>query len=245
LNIFRKILWRLSNKKIKFVTTPTKETYKELKKMNIFDNSKIHVLPDPVFIENKIKKNFRTNISDNYKYILKVGRLTNQKNHKMLIQAFKKISNKYNKIKLIIIGDGEKYLEIQKQIQLLNLKDKVILIGYSNKVYEYIRGSLCVIVSSLWEDPGFVMIEASALKKIVLNSNCPNGPKEFFNNGKTGFLFHNNNVESLCDTFDKFMQTKKNKINFFVRQSYKKSLNYSEIAHAKNLKKLLKIHEKK
>ena len=245
LNIFRKILWRLSNKKIKFVTTPTKETYKELKKMNIFDNSKIHVLPDPVFIENKIKKNFRTNISENYKYILKVGRLTNQKNHKMLIQAFKKISHKYNKIKLIIIGDGEKYLEIQKQIKLLNLKDKVILIGYSNKVYEYIRGSLCVIVSSLWEDPGFVMIEASALKKIVLNSNCPSGPKEFFNNGKTGFLFHNNNVESLCNTFDKFMESKKNKLNFYVRQSYKKSFNYSEIAHAKNFQKLFKIYEKR
>ena len=52
LNIFRKLLWKLSNNKIHFVTTPTKETYKTLKKMKIFDSKKIYYLPDPVFIEN-------------------------------------------------------------------------------------------------------------------------------------------------------------------------------------------------
>lgn len=245
LNIFRKFLWKISNKKIQFVTVPTKETYIKLKKMNIFDNSKIHYLPDPVFIESKIKKKIKTNIDKNYKYIVKVGRLTKQKNHKTLIQAFKKISTKYKNLKLLILGDGEKYLEIKKQIKFLNLKDKVKLIGHSDKVYEYIKGSLCVIVSSLWEDPGFVMIEASALKKIVISSNCPSGPKEFFNNGKTGFLFQNNNTKSLTNTFEKFMKSKKNKINFLIRQNYKKSLNYSEISHAKNLKKIFKIYEKK
>ena len=56
LNIFRKFLWKISNNKIHFVTVPTKETCLKLKNMNIFDNSKIRHLPDPVFIENKIKK---------------------------------------------------------------------------------------------------------------------------------------------------------------------------------------------
>ena len=55
----------------------------------------------------------------------------------------------------------------------------------------------------------------------------------------------NNNIESLNASFDKFMKSKKNKINFLVRQSFKKSLNYSEISHAKSLKKLLKIYEQK
>ena len=59
----------------------------------------------------------------------------------------------------------KKKLEIKKQIENLNLKDKVKLIGHSNQVYDYIKGSLCVVVTSLWEDPGFVMIEGSLLKK--------------------------------------------------------------------------------
>ena len=41
------------------------------------------------------------------------------------------------------------------------------------------------------------------------------------------------------------MKSKKNKINYILKQSYKKSLNYSEVTHAKNLKKLFKIYEKK
>ncbi len=244
LNIFRKFLWKFSKNKIQFVTAPTKETYTKIKEMKIFDNSKIFYLPDPVFIESNIKKKIKYKVKRN-KYILNIGRLTKQKNQKILIDSFKKISLKYKKLRLVILGDGEKYIELKKQIKLLNLKKKVKLLGHSNKVYEYIQGSLCVIVSSLWEDPGFVMIEASALKKIVISSNCPSGPKEFFNNGKTGFLFKNNSTESLISNFDKFMQTKKNKINFFVRQNYKKSLNYSEIAHAKNLKILLKFYEKR
>ena len=246
LNIFRKILWKISNPNIEFVTVPTKETFIKLKQMSIFDETKIHFLPDPVFIESKVKQNkLKNNFNKNQKYIVNIGRLTNQKNQKILIQAFQKISKKYIDLKLVILGDGENYLEIKKQIKLLGLNDKVSLKGYSKKVNKYIQGSLCVIVSSLWEDPGFVMIEASALKKIVISSDCPSGPKEFFENGKTGFLFKNNNAKSLINIFEKFMNTKKNKLNFFIRQNFKKSLNYSEISHAKNFEKIFKLYEKR
>ena len=49
--------------------------------MNIFDNSKIHYLPDPVFIENNIKK-MKINTNKKIKYILNVGRPTEQKTTK-------------------------------------------------------------------------------------------------------------------------------------------------------------------
>ena len=39
--------------------------------------------------------------------------------------------------------------------------------------------SRAVISPSLWEDPGAVMIEAAFCNKIVLSSDCKNGPKEF------------------------------------------------------------------
>ena len=40
-------------------------------------------------------------------------------------------------------------------------------------------------------------MDASALKKIVINSDCPSGPKEFFRQGKSGFLFKNESIDSL------------------------------------------------
>ena len=125
----------------------------------------------------------------------------------LLIKSFFEISKKYKKLKLLILGEGEKYNELSKLVEQLNLKKKVEFLGYVNDPQKYINKSLCVIVSSLWEDPGFVMIEASALKKTVICSNCPSGPKEFFKNGKNGFLFKNNNSKSLIKVFNNFMNS--------------------------------------
>ena len=71
--------------------------------------------------------------------MLSYWKLTKQKNQKIIIQVFKKYLLSI-KLRLIILGDGEKYLEI-KQIKLLNLKDKVQL-THSDKVYDYIE-ALC------------------------------------------------------------------------------------------------------
>ena len=199
----------------------------------------------PYLLKKKIDEKVNKKIKQDYKYILNIGRLTEQKNQKILIKSFKKISKKDDNLKLLILGEGEKFLELSTLAKELNLDKKIKFLGHIKSPYEYIKGSLCVIVTSLWEDPGFVMIEASALKKIVINSNCPSGPKEFFKNGKTGFLFKNGSKQSLINTFNKFMITKKEKINYYIDQNYKKSLEYSEIEHSKIFKRLFKIYEKK
>jgi glycosyltransferase involved in cell wall biosynthesis len=49
----------------------------------------------------------KINSKKKIKYILNVGRLTKQKNHKAFNSSIKKISTKYNELKLIILGDGE------------------------------------------------------------------------------------------------------------------------------------------
>ena len=58
------------------------------------------------------------------------------------------------------------------------------------------------------------------------------------------FVLINNVVQTPGADFE-VVDTSENKINFLIRQNYKKSLNYSEISHAKNLKKIFKIYEKK
>ena len=65
--------------------------------------------------------------------------------------------------------------------------------------------SRAVISPSLWEDPGAVMIEAAFCNKIVLSSDCKNGPKEFLMNNKAGYLFENNDLDSLVKTFNQLI----------------------------------------
>ena len=65
-------------------------------------------------------------------------------------------------------------------------------IDYKDNVYSYMKNADIYILSSLWEEVGFVIIEAALSNLLIISSNCPNGPKEFLLNGDAGFLFENN-----------------------------------------------------
>ena len=61
-----------------------------------------------------------------------------------------------------------------------------------NNVFKYFKKGEVFVLSSLWEEVGFVMVEAALTNLFVISSNCPNGPKEFLSNGRYGILFENN-----------------------------------------------------
>ena len=71
--------------------------------------------------------------------------------------------------------------------------------GYTEYIYEYMRKSEAFILSSLWEDPGHVIIEAAFNNSFVISSNCKNGPSEFLQYGKAGILFENDKNDSLFE----------------------------------------------
>ena len=75
------------------------------------------------------------------------------------------ISQNKIKQKLLIIGNGELSNHLKNLIFDLDLKKKVELMRYQENIFYYIKKSKAVIIPSLWEDPGFVMIESAFLKK--------------------------------------------------------------------------------
>ena len=68
--------------------------------------------------------------------------------------------------------------------------------------------SICFLSTSLWEDPGFVLIEAGFCRSTIISSDCKNGPEEILMNGKSGYLFQSNNLESLVSTLKIFILDK-------------------------------------
>ena len=62
--------------------------------------------------------------------------------------------------------------------------DQKFFLGHVDNVYKYLKKSKLFILSSKWEDPGFVLIEAAFLRKQIVSSDCPNGPREILSNGK-------------------------------------------------------------
>ena len=120
-----------------------------------------------------------------------VGRLTKQKNFSYLIDEFVEYSKINSKQKLIIFGEGEERLKLQK-IDDHKLGNQIILKGKSNLIFNYMRNARAFILSSLWEEPGIVLIESALNNLFIISSNCKNGPREFLNNGEGGILFESN-----------------------------------------------------
>ena len=97
------------------------------------------------------------------------------------------------------------------------------------------------ILSSLWEEVGFVIVEAAMCNAYIISSDCPNGPKEFLNNGKNGLLYKNNYKKSLFKTLKDYCSLDKNKI-FSDKVSLKKNAGkYTMFQHYLALDRLLKL----
>ena len=111
--------------------------------------------------------------------------------------------------------------------------------GFKKNVYPYILSARAIISPSLWEDPGAVMIEAAFCNKIVLSSDCKNGPKEFLMNSDAGYLFENNNLNSLINSFNQLIVDAPEIIYKKKILAKKNSKKYSIFHHYLDLKKFL------
>ena len=64
--------------------------------------------------------------------------------------------------------------------------------GFSDKINLYMKNSSAFILSSLWEEPGAVLIEAAMNNTFIISSDCPYGPIEFLESGKHGSIYKSN-----------------------------------------------------
>ena len=244
-NILRKMLWKSISNKIKLVTCPTSDLKKTLEKYEIFDCKKLFFLPDAIIRIDELrrkKNNFiDEKIPKDKKIILTAGRLTKQKNYEFLIHEFIEFLKINNKYVLVILGDGEKKVELSHLIKKKGAEDRIFLLGHKRNIYDYMRISDVFVLSSLWEEVGFVIVEAALCNSFIISSDCPNGPREFLDNGKKGILFESNKKKALLDSFIKFINMDKNTI-FQNKVSLKKSVKkYTIFRHSLELKKILKL----
>ena len=243
LNFIRKYYWKKISKKLELITCPSVTLKSDLIKNSIFDEDKIFYLQDAILNYNKLKK-IKKKIPlvkkySNKKVILSVGRLTKQKNFSYLINEFYKFNKINNDYILCIIGDGEEKKNLELDIHKLNLKDKVFLLGYRNDIYDCMQNSEIFVLSSLWEEVGFVIVEAAINNLYIISSDCPNGPAEFLNEGKNGLLFKNNCKDDLLKSlleYCKFDEKKKFKDKIELKIN---ALKFSKFKHYIQLKKIL------
>ena len=169
----------------------------------------------------KVKKIFPNKVIK----LINVGRLTDQKDQMLLLKAVNLIKFKL-KLFLIIIGKGQNYNKLKRYIHKNSLHNQVKLLGYKKNPFQYVKQSDIFLLSSKYEGSPNVLVEALILKKYVISTNCPTGPKEILKNGKYGKIYKVGDYKTLS----KLLLNSKNELKKTINNEkylniYKKEIN--------------------
>ena len=110
-------------------------------------------------------------ISEDWKMILFLGRLTWVKSVRNLVQAMPEVLKEYPQTKLVILGKGEEQMDIVETADRLGLKDKIIyrfeFVPEDERILHYAAADVCVF-PSVYEPFGIVSLEAMSMAKPVV-----------------------------------------------------------------------------
>jgi len=90
-----------------------------------------------------------------------IGRLTEAKNHKFLIEFAQSLKEKYD-FEIHIVGEGELRGELESMIEASNLQKEIKLLGLCSDIPKRLKQSHALLMPSLWEGLPLVILEAGA-----------------------------------------------------------------------------------
>ena len=133
--------------------------------------------------------------------IVSAGRLHEQKNYSLLIEAFAKISNDFSEYNLDIYGDGGLREELQAQINKLQLTERINLLPACKDIWDRIRDASMFVLSSDYEGMPNALMEAMALGIPSVATDCrPGGARTLIKDGVNGFVTPLRDVNALANT---------------------------------------------
>lgn len=139
------------------------------------------------------------------KDIVAVGRLEPQKNHKLLLRAFRHFSEDYPAYRLVLYGQGYMQEELRQLAESLEIAEKVVFAGFVSDVKGKIQNAAMYVLSSDYEGISNSLMEAMALGVPVISTDCPiGGSAMLIQNKESGLLVPVGDEQRLTEAM-KFM----------------------------------------
>lgn len=138
--------------------------------------------------------------------IAAMGRLTHQKGFDLLIDAFGRVAASHPEWSLDIIGDGPDRERLDAHIANAGLADRVRLLGQRRDPLGHLRRAEFFALSSRWEGFGNAVAEALSVGLPVVSFDCPSGPAEIIEDGRTGVLVGPEDVDAFAAALDAMMR---------------------------------------
>lgn len=121
-------------------------------------------------------------------WVLTCCRLSDQKDFRTLLRAFAQVRIEPLP-QLVIVGEGEMRAQIDAWARELGVEARVLLTGFEENPFGWMRQADVFVLSSFYEGFGNVLVEAMALGVPVVASDCQWGPAEIVEPGRSGELF--------------------------------------------------------
>jgi glycosyltransferase involved in cell wall biosynthesis len=136
---------------------------------------------------------FPPNVRDKF-IVATGGRLLPWKGVDMVIRSIADIKNSY----LFIVGDGPESEKLKRQVEDLNITDRVYFTGSlsRSRLLYLLSRSNCFVLNSKYEGLSHIILEAMAAGCPVIASNCGGNP-EIIKHKENGFLIDPDNKDAL------------------------------------------------
>lgn len=154
-------------------------------------------IPEIILNKDEVRQKF--GIAPDDFVFLNVGMMkTEQKGHKILIEAFSVLKEKFfeRNLKLLLAGDGPLRQGFENFAQEKNLISDIIFVGLQKDINIIYQMSDVFVLSSLWEGCPNVLLEAMANKLPVISTNV-GGASEIILHLENGYLADSGNAEEI------------------------------------------------
>jgi len=125
--------------------------------------------------------------ADEVPVVMGLGRLDEQKDFATLVRAVA-VVRMTQECRLVIFGDGSLRDGIAGLATELEVAQHVRLEGFVENPYKYLSRSQAFVLSSRYEGLPNALIEAQACGVPAISTDCPTGPREILEDGKSGAL---------------------------------------------------------
>ncbi len=133
-----------------------------------------------------------------------VGQLDERKGIQILLPAFERVAARVPGARLVLVGRGPLASLVEQFQRNSPVGGRVVLAGFQRDIPRIMRSIDVLVLPSLWEGFGIVLIEAMAAGKPVVASDVSSIP-EIVVADRTGLLVPPNDVEALARALERVL----------------------------------------
>lgn len=164
-----------------------------------YPRTRFKVLPNPVFIPDHVPR-----LEHRRKRVINVASIGRLKNQVDLLVAFANSPHRQD-WELCFVGDGPNRRALQELAQQMEIQNQTFFLGQRPDVNELLSDSQIFASTSLSEGFPNALAEALAYGCACISYDCPTGPAELIEDGRTGRLIPLRNKVALQNGLNELM----------------------------------------